>query len=296
MRLTWIDDILAVAETGSLSLAAERRGLTQPAFSRRLQAIEQHLGVELFDRSRKPMRLRPPTLERREEMAALAARLRQLVEDLRREQRSSANRIVISSQHALTTFFAPSLIRRLEHDSADIFVRLRSANLDGCHAQLFGRRADIALVYRSDGLRSEFESGVERYLDALVVGSDRLVPVGTPDILREPLPLVSYPSEVYLGRLLDTVVLPGLRATVAVQPKVETALTLAALALAEHGLGVAWVPRSLAAGRVAGARLRDLSEHLPAADLDIVALRLKGEIAPAEARVWSILADRTTGS
>lgn len=40
MRLEWPDDILAVAETGSFSEAAERRHLTQSAFSRRIGSIE----------------------------------------------------------------------------------------------------------------------------------------------------------------------------------------------------------------------------------------------------------------
>ena len=55
MRLEWLDDILAIASTGSFSGAAERRHLTQSAFSRRIQQIEQHIGVELFDRSQKPV-------------------------------------------------------------------------------------------------------------------------------------------------------------------------------------------------------------------------------------------------
>ncbi len=40
IRLEWLEDILAVAETGSFSEAAERRHLTQSAFSRRIRNIE----------------------------------------------------------------------------------------------------------------------------------------------------------------------------------------------------------------------------------------------------------------
>ncbi|MGB3147248.1 MAG: LysR family transcriptional regulator, partial [Paracoccaceae bacterium] len=35
MRLEWLEDILAIAETGSFAVAAERRHRTQSAFSRR---------------------------------------------------------------------------------------------------------------------------------------------------------------------------------------------------------------------------------------------------------------------
>ncbi|MCB2102451.1 MAG: LysR family transcriptional regulator, partial [Rhodobacterales bacterium] len=37
MELSWLEDFVALAETGSFSRAAERRNLTQPAFSRRIR-------------------------------------------------------------------------------------------------------------------------------------------------------------------------------------------------------------------------------------------------------------------
>jgi DNA-binding transcriptional LysR family regulator len=43
--------IHAVAETGSLSAAARRLGLSQPTIGRRVQALEERLGLILFERS-----------------------------------------------------------------------------------------------------------------------------------------------------------------------------------------------------------------------------------------------------
>ena len=57
MKLEWLEDLLAVIDQGSLSKAAVARHLTQPAFSRRVRAIEGYLGCELFDRDRKPLQL-----------------------------------------------------------------------------------------------------------------------------------------------------------------------------------------------------------------------------------------------
>ena len=50
MNLTCVDDFLALAATGYFSRAAEERHMTQPAFSRRIRALEEWLGAELFDR------------------------------------------------------------------------------------------------------------------------------------------------------------------------------------------------------------------------------------------------------
>jgi len=50
MDTTSLKTFLTIAETGSFSLAAERLFLTQPAISKRIQALESELGTRLFDR------------------------------------------------------------------------------------------------------------------------------------------------------------------------------------------------------------------------------------------------------
>ena len=57
MNLSWVEDFMALAATGNFSRAAEERHMTQPAFSRRIRALEEWLGAELFDRSSQPARL-----------------------------------------------------------------------------------------------------------------------------------------------------------------------------------------------------------------------------------------------
>jgi len=288
MRLQWIEDILAVAETGSLAAAAERRRLSQSAFSRRIQKVEDFVGVELLDRSRKPIQLKPTTAEQREQLVRLAGDLRQLVADLRRGERTAKNRLVIASQHALTTAFTPGLIRRLEAKGLEIHIRLRSANLDDCIALLLARHAEIALVYRLAGGANPIDAD---YIEATTIGRDRLVPVfgtaaGAAGLAGPSLRYIAYPKEVYLGRLLESHVLPRVQPRWSPVPRVETALTPAALELAVNGIGVAWVPLSLAEARIADGTVLDLAARLPSLDLDIVALRLVGAAAPAESAVW----------
>jgi DNA-binding transcriptional LysR family regulator len=48
---TSLRDFLAVAETGSLSRAARRLGVSQPTLTRRMAALEERLGAELFRRT-----------------------------------------------------------------------------------------------------------------------------------------------------------------------------------------------------------------------------------------------------
>ena len=76
MQLDWIDDILAVIDAGSLAQAAERRFLTQSAFTRRVRVIEEKIGITLFDRSRKPVAIMPGVQALEPELRDLSVRLR----------------------------------------------------------------------------------------------------------------------------------------------------------------------------------------------------------------------------
>lgn len=53
----WLEDFSALAATRSFSQAAERRFVTQPAFSRRIRSLEAALGLTLVNRSRTPVEL-----------------------------------------------------------------------------------------------------------------------------------------------------------------------------------------------------------------------------------------------
>ena len=290
MRLDWIEDLLAVMDSGSLSRAAEKRFSTQPAFSRRIRAIEDHIGVELLDRTRKPVQIKASLFDQRQRMQELAAGLRQLTLDLKRQDRTSQNRIIIASQHAITTAMAPNLVDRLS-DREDLSIRLRSANRNECLVLLMTRQADLILIYESDADRLAAD---ESFLQRCPMGRERLLPVYATQRLPQlneayalgELPIIAYPSDVFFGSLLETEIFPQLPARSFLKRKAETALTPAALQLAVAGVGIAWVPRSLALGEIERGGLTDLSGTLPTRELSMTALRLTTPKSPAEERLW----------
>ena len=49
MEFIWLEDFLALVDSGNFSRAAELRHVTQPAFSRRIRALEDWVGVDLFE-------------------------------------------------------------------------------------------------------------------------------------------------------------------------------------------------------------------------------------------------------
>ncbi len=287
MRLEWIEDILAVADAGSIQRAAERRRLTQPAFSRRLRAIEAAIGAPLFDRSTRPARLLPHARAQVERMREAAAGLRALGDALRAEGEGGRGKLVIASQHAITTARMPGLIERLA--PLDLDIRLRSANRDACLALLFTHEADIAVVY-------DVEEGAplagREFLDLAEIGDERLIPVfdaRAKDRLDAAfaageLPVIAYPPEVFLGAVQRSLIFPQLARICRLRPRLETALTPAALQCALSGIGVAWTPATLAQPHVASGALADLSASMPVAEMRLTLARIAG--APGAAAAW----------
>lgn len=297
MRLEWLKDVISIAETGSFSEAARRRNLTQSAFSRRVRQIEEHLGIELFDRSKKPVQIRPTTAGHLDRMARMVGALNQLAEDLRRGDRMAGKSLSIAAQHALATSLAPQMLRRVRGAGRDVHFRLTSANLDECFALLLSRQADLALTFQ---VRDDPAPVREEFIETMVIGTDRLVPVvGTGDLpgieasLRAGvLPTVTYPTEVYFGEVMQRHVLPALDQGLTLDSRAECALTLAVLELSIAGFGVAWVPQSIAAGRIASGEITALADRLPSAGLLVLASRLAGAHNATETLVWDHAAAR----
>ena len=296
MRKEWLKDLLAVAETGSFQTAAAARGVTQPAFSRRLRQIEAQLGAPLFDRAQRPARLLPHVLGRLEQMRELSDGMTGLTHALRQGDRGLHNRLEIACQHAIAISVVPGLMERLR--ASDLHVRMRSANREDCLAQLLIGRVDLAFVYNAAGQAMEIGSDA---VDRAMIASDRLVPVfsaGGADALNlhelgSVLPIVAYPRDVFLGRVFWNQIAPRLSADRDLVSRIETALTPAAMQCALSGLGVSWLPHSLVAAELDRGTLIDLSTSLPAIGLDLFIVRRLQDESRVVETVWRKLIEKT---
>ena len=59
LSLTWLELFQICARDGSLQAASRTTGLSVSTVSHHLRSLEAHLGVDLFDHSRRPMVLTP---------------------------------------------------------------------------------------------------------------------------------------------------------------------------------------------------------------------------------------------
>lgn len=133
---------LETAETGSLSAAARKLGLTQPTLSRQVAAIEQRMGVTLFERVGKAMALTPTGLDLLEHARAMGAAAEALRLAASGRSQAVGGVVSVSASDAVAAHLLPPLVRQLREKEPGIAVEVISSN---ALSDLLRREADIAI-------------------------------------------------------------------------------------------------------------------------------------------------------
>jgi DNA-binding transcriptional LysR family regulator len=144
MDLKLLDDLIAVAESKSLSAAAIRRNVTQPAFTRRLQSIEKALGIQVIKKGSKPARPSDTLLQNIDEIRTLAYSLRRLGHDLI-DSASPDRNLAIAALHAIALAHLPEAMMRLNRILPLSRLRLHAANRDECFIGLMTGQVRIMI-------------------------------------------------------------------------------------------------------------------------------------------------------
>jgi DNA-binding transcriptional LysR family regulator len=275
MELKWLDDYLALIETGSFSAAAEKRHVSQPAFSRRIQMLENWLGVSLIDRSRKPLRFTPLAEQHEAAFRNLATHIYEFQSTLRSDATQTPG-MVMAAQHSLAAAYLPTFLEELRALMPEQRFRIRSQNRDDGVALLVRGHADILLTYET---RQTTSSVPPQLAASCTLGEDALVFVASAKLCADddfmqadrPLPLLCFPPDSFFGQAVRAQALPELMHSrlVAVQYVSEFSLALREMALIHQG--AAWLPRSLIAQDLHHGRLRELGSMGSAVPLTIVA-------------------------
>jgi LysR family transcriptional regulator, hypochlorite-specific transcription factor HypT len=234
----------------------------------------------------------------RDRMQEMALAMRNLTNELRRQQPEARRPVVLVSQHSITASYGSTLISQLNVDAEDR-ITLRSENWDACFNLLMKRDADIAITYGVEDIPPLID---DTLIEQHRMGVGALIPVFATAHLRQlnqwfargELPIIAYPNEVFMGTIMSRHILPKIDTHGYVRRKTETALTIAALHLASAGLGVAWVPHTLAQRALDDGQLTDMSENLPSAHLHVIASRLTSQASvERKERVWQSITQTT---
>ncbi|KGC69806.1 bacterial regulatory helix-turn-helix, lysR family protein [Burkholderia pseudomallei] len=277
MELRQLRYFIAVAEEMNITRAAQRLHMTQPPLSRQLQLIEDEIGLPLFERGARPLKLTDAgrvlyaqarrVLEQADELAPLTRRLAQ-----------AAERIVIGFVPSTLYGALPEVIRAFREAAPAVeLLLIEMFTLEQLGA-LKGGRIDIGFGrLRFDDDRLVREVLVEeRLIAALPDGHPLAAPdasISLADIAGQTL--IVYPStprpsfaDQQLSALRDGGLAP---AAVHEVRELQTALGLVAAQV-----GVSLVPESVEGVRVKGVAYRRLPEPVATSPI-ILSRRLHDE-------------------
>ncbi len=133
---------LVTAEEGSLSAAARALGLAQPTLGRQVDALEQELGVVLFERVGRGLRLTPAgqaLIDHVRDMGDAAAKLSMSAYG---QNESMAGPVVISASDAYAGLILPPILARIRAAQPAIDIEIVAVNEA---SDLLRREADIAI-------------------------------------------------------------------------------------------------------------------------------------------------------
>jgi DNA-binding transcriptional LysR family regulator len=251
METKWLEDFVSLAETRSFSRSAQLRHVTQPAFSRRIQALEAWAGTDLVDRSSYPTRLTPAG----ETLYAQSLELLQSLQSTRAMLRGHAaagqDVIEFAVPHTLAFTFFPAWVSSLREQFGPLKSRLIALNVHDAAMRLVEGSCDLLIAYHHAAQPLQLDA--DRY-EMVALGEETLAPYCKPDAAGaplyrlpgragHPLPYLGYAPGAYLGQATDLLIKQAGTA-LHLDRVYETDMAEGLKVMALEGHGIAFLPQS----------------------------------------------------
>jgi DNA-binding transcriptional LysR family regulator len=251
METKWLEDFVSLAETRSFSRSAQLRHVTQPAFSRRIQALEAWAGTDLVDRSSYPTRLTPAGETLYPQALEMLQALQTTRAMLRGHSAAEQDVIEVAVPHTLAFTFFPAWISGLREKFGPIKSRLIALNVHDAVMRLVEGGCDLLIAYHHPS--QPFQLDPDRY-DMVTLGRETLAPYCKPDAKGEPLfrlpgragqplPYLAYAPGAYLGRVTE-LILKQAGTAIHLDRVYETDMAEGLKVMALEGHGIAFLPHS----------------------------------------------------
>lgn len=197
----WLYDFLTLEKCRNFSQAAVSRNVSQPAFSRRIRALEQAIGVELFNRQVTPLQLSEQGKIFHSQIRHLLQQLESNLAELRGGSDYAQRKIKIAAAHSLSLGLLPSIISQMP----PLFTwAIEAIDVDEAVDKLREGQSDCIFSFHDEDL-------LEAPFDHIRLFESQLFPVCASDEHGEALfnlaqphfPLLNYSRNSYMGRLIN---------------------------------------------------------------------------------------------
>ncbi|MFN0183638.1 MAG: LysR substrate-binding domain-containing protein [Aquabacterium sp.] len=308
METKWLEDFVSLAETRSFSRSAQLRHVTQPAFSRRIQALEAWAGLDLVDRSSYPTRLTQAGETLHAQALEILSSLQSARNMMRSHRASGGDVIEFAVPHTLAFTFFPHWLMDLRRRFGPVRTRLNALNVHDAVLRLTEGGCDLLIAYHHAS--QPLQLNPERY-EMLSLGRETLAPYAKADADGQPLfrlvmpggapvPLLAFAAGAYMSRMVEQIVRQMAPQPV-LDPVYETDMAEGLKAMALEGHGLAFLPASSVRNDLKARRL------VPAAPagtceltMEVRIYRERPELArhgkPAAQGLWDYLIQSQAGS
>lgn len=262
IRHLWL--FQAVAEEQHFGRAAARLGMSQPPLTEQIQALEQALGVKLFERSRRGTRLSPAGAAILPEVSKLGDYLARIELAVREAARGQQGLFTIGAVTAVMTDVLPGLVAQLRRSHPGVTVSLKEINTADAVPALRAGEIDLALT-RLEGETAADIASVRLQDERLAIALPaqhrlagrsriRLSHLAEEDFVM----FFRHTSPGYFDALVNACTSAGF------SPRIvhEVGSVSSQLAFAACGQGVALVPASFRRVAPAGVAVRTLADKV----------------------------------
>lgn len=224
---------LVTVEEGSFSAASRALGLTQPTLGRQVAALEERLGVTLFERVGRSLTLTRSGLELLEHVRAMGDAASRLALSASGQSKAIEGPVCITASDIVSMHLLPPALARIRELAPGIEVEVVASN---DVRDLQRRKADIAIRHA----RPEQPTLIARFLREMparfYASSDYLDRIGRPKTLED-LAEATFIGFDRSGRMLERLNQAGLPLTRG-NIKLISENGAVAWELVKHGLGV----------------------------------------------------------
>jgi DNA-binding transcriptional LysR family regulator len=280
MELRQIRSFLSIAETLHFGRTAEMIHLSQPALSLQIQALEDEIGVRLFERNRRKTVLTAAGVAFREDATEALLRLDQAVHKAKLAANGKLGILRIGFISTAGNEIVPTIIRKFRERNAEVEFSLRNILTIDQIQMLEAGSLDIGFLRLPIGAHSGLEVvTVHREPFVLVVPSSHKLATRKRVRLRETSgqDFVMYERayapgfhDLIFGMLRDAGIVPDVRQTAGEMPTL--------ISLVDSGTGIAVLPVSAVKRCVASVVACEIADRIPMSEIGIAAR--KGNRAP----------------
>jgi DNA-binding transcriptional LysR family regulator len=301
MELEWLQDFVSLANTGSFSKSADQRHISQSAFSRRIQALENWLGTSLINRHTHPVSLTEAGAQLIQTANLVIRTIYKTREDYGGNGAGKARTLTMGVANHLSIHYLPHWLKKVAPSLGERkfqFVTGLKAGL-GFVELLKIQELDFLLAYGGSVGRKDHDAGL---FESVILSQDVLIPVCRTSFMVEqlnkfpatadqPLPYIGYMPGSAFSNLINKLA-TNQQHPIHLKTIIETGTAETIKAFVLTGFGLSWLPRMAITKELANGLLTELGSTRHQIPFNLELFRCTTNTQPDVMMTWEKLKPR----